>query len=493
MSLHLSGGSATATGTGTGNAGRRRGKREKLRKGEKQEETQQGEGVDDKNNNSINVNNNAQTEDQRASHQPNYDHGHDSIPTPAGSGRPSDVVPPRSTAPTALPSPDRPAITIDPAALSHPARLPMNYNVQPSDVDVDIEAAAMLMTDFQSKAAASVGSAPSASGALPDTPSPASLTPGMGLLNPPGPGSSSSLNMTMGSMLNLSPVVGNKRERPSGSLSPGPALPPLTFGGPSSAAPTSVPAGNRGLHESSLLDYDGRDGKNKRRRTRLQPKQTPPSPRIPDNFPRQIPQIQTDEQYAAIVEAVNAVNADDDNLPILPETFSLPSLPLLNAYLSSYFTHYHPHLPFLHIPTFVPHEVQPALLLSILSLGSLFTTDDDVCTRTHDVEASLNLHVAAKILISRFLAHRSDFDSRLCPLWALQSTLLNMIWGSWSGDAKGLEWSCSIKSLLANLVSGGLYTLKRRIEVEMNWTIWNCLAKRTFGKLHGTSLKLFGM
>ena len=61
------------------------------------------------------------------------------------------------------------------------------------------------------------------------------------------------------------------------------------------------------------------------------------------------------------------------------------------------------------------------------------------------------LHIGSKVLVSQFLQNKENFSSRKCPLWTMQSTLLNMIFASWSGDAKGLEWACSIKSLLANV------------------------------------------
>jgi hypothetical protein len=48
----------------------------------------------------------------------------------------------------------------------------------------------------------------------------------------------------------------------------------------------------------------------------------------------------------------------------------------------------------------------------------------------------------------------------------MQSSLLNMIFASWSGDPKGLEWACSIKSLLANMVAGNRYELKLRQEAR---------------------------
>ncbi|CRK25443.1 hypothetical protein BN1708_003995 [Verticillium longisporum] len=48
----------------------------------------------------------------------------------------------------------------------------------------------------------------------------------------------------------------------------------------------------------------------------------------------------------------------------------------------------------------------------------------------------------------------------------MQGSLVNMIFASWSGDPKGLEWACSIKSLLANMVAGNRYELKLRQEAR---------------------------
>ncbi|KAK5187889.1 hypothetical protein LTR16_009264, partial [Cryomyces antarcticus] len=41
-----------------------------------------------------------------------------------------------------------------------------------------------------------------------------------------------------------------------------------------------------------------------------------------------------------------------------------------------------------------------------------------------------------------------------------------MVFASWSGDPKGLEWACSIKSLLANMVAGNRYELHLRSEAR---------------------------
>lgn len=131
-----------------------------------------------------------------------------------------------------------------------------------------------------------------------------------------------------------------------------------------------------------------------------------------------------------------------DALGALPATFQLPTTAAMNRYLSTYFNMYHHHLPCLHQGSFTPKDASPPLLLAVLSIGALYTFEK---------EPAFMLHIGSKVLVNQFLQHKENFDSRKSPLWAMQSTLLNMIFESWSGDPKGLEWTCSIKSLLANV------------------------------------------
>lgn len=120
----------------------------------------------------------------------------------------------------------------------------------------------------------------------------------------------------------------------------------------------------------------------------------------------------------------------------------LPNLAYINLYLSTYFNLFHHHLPFLHPPSFRPGKSEPALLCAVLSIGALYN---------FDTEQAYRLHNGSKKLVNQFLQNKENFDSRKCPLWTMQSTLLNMLFESWSGGATGLEWACSIKSLLANV------------------------------------------
>ncbi|CAI4219494.1 unnamed protein product [Parascedosporium putredinis] len=103
------------------------------------------------------------------------------------------------------------------------------------------------------------------------------------------------------------------------------------------------------------------------------------------------------------------------------------------------------------------HDTERAIP-EVLSIGALYAFDQD--------QAYL-LHIGSKILVNQFLQHKENFSSRKVPLWTMQSSLLNMIFSSWSGDPKGLEWACSIKSLLANMVAGNRYELKLRQEARV--------------------------
>ncbi|KAL2259313.1 hypothetical protein VTK26DRAFT_7058 [Humicola hyalothermophila] len=165
------------------------------------------------------------------------------------------------------------------------------------------------------------------------------------------------------------------------------------------------------------------------------------------------PQVHSDEERNIILDNIRS----NDSEHAIPEGFRVPSLPSLNRYLATYFGLFHHHLPFLHPASFEPTRVSPPLLLAVLSIGALYAFDQ---------EHAYMLHIGSKVLVNQFLQNKENFSSRKCPLWTMQSSLLNMIFASWSGDPKGLEWACSIKSLLANMVAGNRYELKIRQEAR---------------------------
>lgn len=162
-----------------------------------------------------------------------------------------------------------------------------------------------------------------------------------------------------------------------------------------------------------------------------------PGPSQPITTPK-VPQLQSDEEYDAMQDNMKRCDNERTTQP----NFQQQTLGEINACLDSYFKLFHHHLPFLHLESFDPSQVHPALLLSVLSIGALYSFNQD---------KAYVFHIGSKMLVTQFLQNKESFSSRKCPLWTMQSTLLNMIFASWSGDPKGLEWAGSIKSLVANV------------------------------------------
>ena len=162
-----------------------------------------------------------------------------------------------------------------------------------------------------------------------------------------------------------------------------------------------------------------------------------PGPSQPLTSPK-APQVKTQEEYEEIQNQLK----EHDSEGTTSGNFQTLSLEEINACLTAYFNLFHHHLPFLHPESFKPHHVHSTLLLSVISIGALYTFTQD---------KAYMAHIGSKLLVSNILTNHESFDSRKCPLWLMQSTLLNIVFASWSGDAKGLEWACSIKSLLTNV------------------------------------------
>lgn len=314
--------------------------------------------------------------------------------------------------------PSKPSITIDPATLEQIEAS--------SDGMVDLETAAMLMTDFQHKAAAA------ATGQVSERSE--SLSPGRGSFDPYLSGNATLPQMPWDTL--ISPAEAGSmptlidRHGPVGDVLLSHSLPMSGNSTPNALSPYPSMTG-----PVSPVNY---------RRS--------PGPSQALTLPK-APQIADEMERSVVVERVQSA----DTLGALPENFQIPATAALNRYLSTYFNLYHPHLPFLHQQSFKPTSAPTPLLLAVLSIGALYTFERD---------HAFMLHVGSKVLVNQFLQHKENFDSRKCPLWLMQSTLLNMVFESWSGDPKGLEWTCSIKSLLANMVAGNRYQLKLRTEAR---------------------------
>ncbi|KAK5119116.1 hypothetical protein LTR62_000327 [Meristemomyces frigidus] len=329
-----------------------------------------------------------------------------------------------------------------------------------------VEQAAMLMTNFQQRAAMSgpeLGSI---------QPEPLISSHGPQLLEPsmPYPGS-----MTLPQMNGWDQMLPHNVSQPKAS-SIGSSLDAnhdlLQFGGSSTlagAGNTLPPLMERqtsqpdGLPSFSLSSMNGLNG-GLATPGALSPFPSMLGPVSPVDYRRspgppqqctmaRAPQVENEDQINAIMENIRHWDSEG----ALVDAFCLPQLSVLNRYLSTYFNFFHHHLPFLHPSSFNPSTVSAPLLLSVLSIGALYTFEQD---------QAYMLHIGSKVLVTQFLQKKDNFSSRKCPLWMMQSSLLNMSFASWSGDPKGLEWACSIKSLLANMVAGNRYELKLRSEAR---------------------------
>jgi hypothetical protein len=355
-----------------------------------------------------------------------------------------------------------------------------------SDGMIDLETAAMLMTDIHHKATGqSAGaddddrSAPyspdhttmfdhatpylSNAGALPQMPwdhfVPHAVNPARPLSSSPS-GSQGSQSWQL-SFAGAGSAAGHGHAHPlldryhAGADALAPALPSLNGSMPVSGSATPH---DRGLSPFPFLlgpvspvDYRRSPG----------PGQALTTPKAP--------QIGSDEELQTVARRVQAYGAAADALPPPP---TLQSRSEANAFLSSYFTLFHPHWPFLHPESFRPLDASPPLLLAVLSVGALYTAH---------LEQACRLWTGSKMLVSEFVYNREEFSSRRCPLWAMQTTLLNMVFASWSGVPTGLEWTCSIRGLLANVsptaaapspadasqvVAGNRYELRLRAEAR---------------------------
>lgn len=336
------------------------------------------------------------------------------------------------------------AVPLDtPATLGH-----MDDN-EDDMVDADIEAAAMLMTDFHHRAMASQEPemVPNHSESMISPTGPSMMEP---VVPYTAPGQNMLPQMPWRDSMVPQPEPKSQPDPHSaftsaGSLSSHPhQLPPLmerTMSGSDTLAPTfpSMNGGNGLGTPGALSPYPSMLGP-------VSPVDYRKSPGPSQALTMtRAPQLESEEQCVRIYE--NIKQYDSENA--LLETFHLPSLNTLNRLLKTYFDLFHHHLPFLHPATFNPTEVSAPLLLAVLSIGALYIFDQD---------QAYMLHIGSKVLVNQFLQNKENFSSRKCPLWTMQSTLLNMIFSSWSGDPKGLEWACSIKSLLAN-VSINIHTL----------------------------------
>ncbi|CAG8372953.1 unnamed protein product [Penicillium salamii] len=87
----------------------------------------------------------------------------------------------------------------------------------------------------------------------------------------------------------------------------------------------------------------------------------------------------------------------DQHRASLPNEFSLPGRKMISRYLGSYFRGFHPHLPFLHLPTFSAGNMSETLVLAIAAVGAFYAFEHT---------NGYALYFASRAIISRQLEQR---------------------------------------------------------------------------------------
>ncbi|RPA75688.1 hypothetical protein BJ508DRAFT_214298 [Ascobolus immersus RN42] len=180
-------------------------------------------------------------------------------------------------------------------------------------------------------------------------------------------------------------------------------------------------------------------------------------------------------RYSASAATTLTVNYFSNTRPA--PSVALPSTHDLKRYVSSYFEHFHPHLPFLHIPTlnlssspFVTTYRDGrggsggggCLVLAMAAIGALYagntTTAQEIFESTwKTISVALDDRRKADLTAAiNGLQSRSDRDK--APLWLVQAMLLYVMYGLHCDNRLAWEMAKSQSQALTKLArSAGLY------------------------------------
>jgi hypothetical protein len=167
----------------------------------------------------------------------------------------------------------------------------------------------------------------------------------------------------------------------------------------------------------------------------------PPSgPATPPATQMTFPQIEVDDHYRRQLHQSLQIRQPSEN--------TLPSADFLNLCVRSYFARFHPVFPIVHLPTFRPSKSTSMLLLSICSVGSLFTGSIHAVHRGVQIFERLHKAVLANWdrLISRGAIERISL---------IQTAIIGQTFGLLSGEPKHLA--------IVDAFNGALISWARRL------------------------------
>ncbi|KAI1630221.1 early growth response protein [Exophiala viscosa] len=140
----------------------------------------------------------------------------------------------------------------------------------------------------------------------------------------------------------------------------------------------------------------------------------------------QADQVVVDDSYRQTLHQSLQIRSMDQNL-----SSALPSTDFLNLCVRSYFARFHPVFPVVHAPTFRPSKANSMVLLSICSVGSLFTGSSHAIRQ--GVQIFERLHKAVLANWDRLIARGKDEKISL-----IQTAIIGQTFGLLSGEPKHL-------------------------------------------------------
>lgn len=161
----------------------------------------------------------------------------------------------------------------------------------------------------------------------------------------------------------------------------------------------------------------------------------------------------------------------------------LPTASLLQAFMNTYISSFHPHFPIFHLPTFKVNEAPNPLILSMCAIGALYRLERNTALILWEIAQQMSDFEAypATPLERRPSTHSSPSDAirpvctpRQRPLWVVQSKLLQSFFGSFSGDPVIVRRTYESLGLQANEYRLRMLALipKMRRKKEPTWHEW---------------------
>lgn len=178
-------------------------------------------------------------------------------------------------------------------------------------------------------------------------------------------------------------------------------------------------------------------------------------------------QVEVDDSYRQTLHQSLLIRA--------PNEPTLPSADFLNLCVRSYFSRFHPVFPVVHAPTFRPSKANSMVLLSICSVGSLFT--GSVHAIRQGVQIFERLHKAVLANWDRLINRGMDEKISL-----IQTAIIGQTFGLLSGEPKHLAIVDAFNGTLISWARrlGSFKTKKLRDldlnlspkDLDLQWRTW---------------------